>query len=168
MLNQLLLISSTYCRSDVSTSIAVFAGLIGSMLGYPILDPIAAMVVSGVIIKQAYIIGKDSLRDLSDAPASEKDTDKLRQTVLSVNGVQMVEELQARKSGPFLFVEVTVGVDGSISASAAHRISELTRLELLNKHSGRVANAIVHVTPMGSSGLGESYPAWARKLLLLT
>jgi divalent metal cation (Fe/Co/Zn/Cd) transporter len=140
----------------------VFAGLVGSMLGYPILDPVAGVLVAGVIIKQAVIIGKDSLRDLSDAPASVGETDSLRKTCLSVTGVLQVQELKARKSGPFLFVETTVGVDGSISASAAHRLAEITRLALLSKHYGRVANAVVHVSPIGSSGLGEKYPSWAR------
>jgi divalent metal cation (Fe/Co/Zn/Cd) transporter len=146
----------------VSTSIAVFAGLVGSMMGYPILDPVAGILVAGVIMKQAYIIAMDSLRDLSDAPASDGETDNLRRSCLSVMGVLQVEELKARKSGPFLFVEVTVGVGGSISASAAHRLAEITRLALLSKHYGRVANAVVHVTPIGSSGLGEKYPSWAR------
>jgi divalent metal cation (Fe/Co/Zn/Cd) transporter len=61
------------------------------------------------------------LRDLSDAPAGVKETDTLRKTCLNVNGILSVEEIRARKSGPYLYVEVTVGVDGSISASAAHR-----------------------------------------------
>lgn len=63
----------------------------------------------------------DSLRDLSDAPASAKETEKLKQTCLSVSGVMSVEEIKARKSGPYLYVEATIDVDGSISASAAHR-----------------------------------------------
>ena len=54
-------------------------------------------------------------------PAGEKETESLRQTCLSVKGIKTVKELKARKSGPFLFVEVTVGVLGTISASAAHR-----------------------------------------------
>ncbi len=63
----------------------------------------------------------DSLRDLSDAPASVQETEKLKQTCLSVSGVIAVEEIKARKSGPYLYVEATVDVDGTISASAAHR-----------------------------------------------
>lgn len=149
-------------RSDVITSMAVFAGLIGSLMGYPILDPMAGVLVAGVIIKQAYAIGTDSLRDLSDAPADATETTALKNTCIGVKGVLSVEALKARKSGPFLFVEATVGVDGNISASAAHRLAQLSRLELLKKHPGRVANAVVHVTPLGSSGLGELYPAWAR------
>ena len=54
-------------------------------------------------------------------PAGEKETESLRQTCLNVKGIKTVKELKARKSGPFLFVEVSVGVLGTISASAAHR-----------------------------------------------
>lgn len=149
-------------RADVSTSLAVFAGLIGSMCGYPILDPVAGMVVACLITRQAYKIVIDALRDLSDAPAGEKETQSLRATCLEIKGVLGVKELRARKSGPFLFVEVTVNVDGTISASAAHRLAELTRLELLKDHAGRVANAVVHVNPLGSAGLGEHHPSWSR------
>ncbi len=39
-------------RSDANASIAVFIGLVGSMLGYPILDPAAGVLVAGLIIKQ--------------------------------------------------------------------------------------------------------------------
>lgn len=63
----------------------------------------------------------DSLRDLSDAPASVTETELLKQTCLGVSGVIAVEEIKARKSGPYLYVEATVHVDGNISASAAHR-----------------------------------------------
>ena len=55
-----------------------------------------------------------------------------------------------------------MGVLGTISASAAHRIGEMTRLELLKRHGGRVANAVVDVNPLGSTGLGEQSPSWAR------
>lgn len=43
-----------------------------------------------------------------------------------------------------------------------HRIAELTKQELLKRHSPRVANAVVDVNPLGSAGLGENSPDWAR------
>ena len=82
---------------------------------------------------------QDSLRDLSDVPASEKETENLRQTCLNVNGIKSVQELKARKSGPFLFVEVTVGVLGTISASAAHRFqSPLSLCPSFPRSGGKV------------------------------
>jgi divalent metal cation (Fe/Co/Zn/Cd) transporter len=164
----------------VSTSAAVFVGLVGSMMGYPILDPLAGLLVAGLIVRQVRTLSVllsppaardgfskdgsermncavrlrnyyariglllipsaggivllhllslsqggltvvDSLRDLSDAPASAQETEKLKQTCLGVSGVMSVEVIKARKSGPYLYVEATIDVDGSISASAAHR-----------------------------------------------
>ena len=37
-------------------------------------------------------------------------------------------------------------------------------MELLRRHDGRVANAVVHVAPLGATGLGEMYPLWASEL----
>lgn len=92
--------------------------------------------VSLVIIKQAIITGRDSLRDLTDAPTSSEETQMLHETCLQVPGILSVEVLLARRSGPFLYVECTVGVNGMISASAAHRLAELVRLTLIQNHSG--------------------------------
>jgi len=104
----------------------------------------------------------ESLRDLSDVPAPHKETQELIATCLSVPGIRTVEHLGARQSGPYLYVECTVGVEGTISASAAHRLAELARKEMMRKHRGRVANAVVHVDPLGSTGLGEKSPMHAR------
>lgn len=49
--------------------------------------------------------------------------------------------------------------------TSTHRLAELTRQELLRRHKGRVANAVIHVAPLGATGLGEKYPLWASTLL---
>lgn len=142
-------------RSDVFVSISVFCGLAGSFAGLPVLDPLAGLLVSGVILKQAATICKKAYQNLSDAPAAEEETQALRKTCLLVPGIKSVVDLKARQSGPYIFVECTVGVRGDISASTAHRLAELVRTELLRRHRGRVANAVVDVDPLGSTGLGE-------------
>lgn len=150
-------------KSDAIASWAVLFGLSGTyFLNLPIMDPIAGIAVSGLIIKQAVSILQDSIEELTDKPAEEKDVKELINTCLKVPGVLGIKKMLARKSGPYLFVEALIEVDGSISASAAHRIAELTRLELMKEYADRVSNAVVHIMPQGSSGLGEQYPFWAR------
>ena len=149
-------------RSDSFVSGAVLVGVTGSIMGFPILDPLAGLLVSGVIMKQGVETGVESLRDLSDAPAPPHETDELRKSCLAVPGIIKVNEIFGRQSGPYLYVETTVGVPGYISASAAHRLAELVKIELLENHRGRVANAVVHVEPLGATGLGEKAPEWAR------
>lgn len=149
-------------RADAGVSSAVFAGLAGSMCGYPLLDPLAALMVAGVIMQQGCVTAMGAMKDLSDVPATAEETAELKHTCLGVNGIISVDRILARISGPYLFVEVQVGVLGTISASAAHMIGEMTRQALLHKHSGRVANAVVDVNPLGSTGLGEQSPSWVR------
>lgn len=108
-------------RSDAAISSAVLFGLLFSAGGFPLMDPIMGVLVSVVVVKQAFITGRDSLRDLSDAPTSKEETQALKDTCLMVSGILSVDSLLARRSGPYLFVECMVGVNGTISASAAHR-----------------------------------------------
>lgn len=149
-------------RSDVFVSAAVAAGLVGGMLDYPLLDPLVGVLVSGILVRQGLVTALGSLRDLSDVATSPEETEALRRTCLSVRGIKSVEHLQARLSGPYLFVECTVGVPGTITASAAHRLSELAKEALLREHPGRVADVTVHADPIGLTGLGGLLPHWAR------
>lgn len=149
-------------RGDALISGAVFIGVFGVMSGYRLLDPIAALLVSGIILKQGTRITLESVEDLRDATADPIETEALRTKCLSVAGVLEVKDFRARKSGPYLFVECVVVVPGLISASAAHRVAELVRTSLLKSNKGRVANAIVDIEPLGTGGLGEKAPLSAR------
>jgi divalent metal cation (Fe/Co/Zn/Cd) transporter len=62
-----------------------------------------------------------SLKDLSDAPASSQETEALKATVAAIKGIEFIKDLKARQSGPFLFVECTICINGQQSASVAHR-----------------------------------------------
>lgn len=108
-------------RADVGVSAGVFLGLGGSLMGYLLLDPLAGLFVAGVIVKQSVSTGMEALKDLSDSSADIDEVQDLSNSCLQVPGIKSIEAIQARRSGPFLYVEVTVGVPGNISASAAHR-----------------------------------------------
>lgn len=58
--------SAYHHRSDAFTSIGVFIGILGAYLGYPILDPVAALIVAMMILMMAFKITKSSLSDLTD------------------------------------------------------------------------------------------------------
>lgn len=93
-----------------------------------------------------------------------EETKRLTETCIKIDGVLSVDSLRARKSGPYLFVEVNIGVDGLITASAAHRIAALTKNALLEEHQDRVAGAIVHVNPIGAKGIGHNAPPICRSI----
>lgn len=149
-------------RADVGVSMAVFTGVLGGMAGYPLLDPLAGLLVSGMIAKQGIHAVVESVQELSDISATGEELDALRATCRGIGGVKQVVSLTARKSGPFLFVEVTIGVAGIMSASAAHRLAELVRHQVLSEYEGRVVECLVHVDPLGATGLGDKAPLSTR------
>lgn len=145
-------------RADALISGAALAGLVGAMSGYKYFDPLAALFVSGMILKGGWAIGSEAVEDLRDSPASEDELDLLRKSCAAVPGILDVPEMLARRSGPYLFVECTVTVPGLMSLSAAHRLAAMVKDSLLTNHHGRVANAVVDVEPQGVAGLGEKAP----------
>jgi cation diffusion facilitator family transporter len=150
-------------RSDAFASCAVLCGLVGSASGYPLFDPLAGVLVAGIIANQGRNSILEAFRDLRDSPATKEETDKLREACLTVPGIKEVHKLHARMSGPYIFVETTLGVPGNISASAAHRMATHVKQLLLKDFPDRVAGVTVHVNPIGASGLGQSLPDWARE-----
>jgi cation diffusion facilitator family transporter len=150
-------------RSDAFVSTAVLFGLFGTYYGYPLMDSLTGLLVSGIICKQGMTLALDSVKDLTDSSASEKEITQLRSICLSVPGILSVVSLNARVSGPYLFVDCTVGVSGEITASTAHHLAEMVKAEILtHAHQGRVADCIVHVDPIGTSGLGHTLPKDSR------
>lgn len=145
-------------RADAFVSASVMCGLSFGLVGYPLMDPLAGLLVSTLIAKQGFATAFEALKDLSDVPISQEETMELRDTALTVKGVVGVEHIRGRKSGPYVFVECTVDVPGNISASAAHRIAELVKLKLMETHNGRVADVVVHANPVGAAGLGQMAP----------
>jgi divalent metal cation (Fe/Co/Zn/Cd) transporter len=57
---------------DVFTSVAIFFGIVGSHLGYPILDPILAIVIGFLIIKTAFDVARDNINDIMGKVLSNK------------------------------------------------------------------------------------------------
>ncbi len=64
--SQVLEANAWHHRSDAMSSAAAFVGIVGSMAGYPQFDPIASVVVSGMIIKAGFYIFTDVIRELTD------------------------------------------------------------------------------------------------------
>ena len=131
--------------SDVMTSIAAFIGVIGSNLISPIIDPLAGIMVSLWIFRNAYNAGKENLGYLTGKGASEEVRDKIVETASSVAGVLGVHQTITEYIGTRLVVDLHIDMDGSITLDEAHRITD----EVTNKVEAlmEVDRAYVHVEP---------------------
>ncbi|MBF0357882.1 MAG: cation transporter [Magnetococcales bacterium] len=135
-------------RSDAVSSIAALIGVGGAMVGYPILDPLAAIAVAFILGKVGIELFLEALQDLTDSrQAIDAEVQKkIANLVHDVQGVLSAHLLNPRGLGPDIRVDVHVVVDGYLSVSEGHQIAEKVRYHLMNELES-VTDVLVHVDP---------------------
>lgn len=93
-------------RMDIAPLLIVAAGLVGSMLQYPVLDRVAAAVVLVLVVKAGYEILRDSLKSLLDASVDKQTLRQLEGIIAGFTGVAALTALSARNSGRYTFVSL--------------------------------------------------------------
>jgi cation diffusion facilitator family transporter len=141
----MLIANAWHARSDAASSLVVALGIVGSLAGVRLLDPIAAAIVGFMVARMGWTFGWDALQDLSDRALFESATEDLRARLLSTPGVRDVHELRTRKMGDFALVDAHILVDPLISVSEGHYIAETARSRVLQ--DSRVLDALIHVDP---------------------
>ena len=141
----MLIANAWHARSDAASSLVVAIGIIGSLAGVRLLDPIAAAIVGFMVARMGWTFGWDALQDLSDRALDEAATADMRVLLLSTPGVRDVHELRTRKMGDFALIDAHILVDPLISVSEGHYIAESARVRVLS--DSRVLDALIHVDP---------------------
>lgn len=143
--SSLLIANAWHARSDAASSLVVSIGIAGNLAGYPILDPIAALVVGCMIAKMGWTFTWDSLHDLMDRSADEGEVATIRQTLVQTPGIKGIHDLRTRKMGDMIVVDVHIEVDASITVEQGHAIAVAARKNVMQHH--RVLNLMTHVDP---------------------
>ena len=150
--SSMLVANAWHARSDAASSLVVGMGIVGNLAGYPILDPIAALIVGILVLKMGWEFGSEALNDLMDRSADESEVDAIRQTLLGTPGVIGVHDLRTRKMGDMIVADVHIEVDARISVEAGHEIAVAARQQVLARH--RVLNVMTHVDPRSPIDVG--------------
>jgi len=122
--SQDLRVESKHSLADVLNSGLVCASVLFTYLNVSWVEPLAAIIISAFILWAAVTFGKDSvfsLMDVSPQPAMRK---AIEETMVGTPAVKGVHALKVRKSGPFVFVEAHVEVDGRTTVEKAHMIAD--------------------------------------------
>jgi len=142
--SELLYADARHTASDVFTSLAVIGALAGSAMGYPILDPLAAIVIIGFIGYAGFEIARDAAKILSDATViSEED---VRRVVDGVPTVLGCHQIRSRGSPDHVFLDLHVWLDGATPLTEAHAVSHKVK-DLLRERFPQIADAIIHIEP---------------------
>jgi cation diffusion facilitator family transporter len=133
-------------RSDALSSIAALAGIAGARMGFPILDPAAAVVVAALIVKMAFELLGGTIREVTDAALQRDMLYDLGAGIRRLSGVVNLHELRARRMGPRVLVDLHVQVDGATTVSDGHQVAERVRQFVFRTHEG-VSEVLVHIDP---------------------
>jgi cation diffusion facilitator family transporter len=144
--SSMLVANAWHARSDAASSLVVSVGIIGNLLGYPILDPIAALIVGLMIGKMGWEFGSDAFHDLMDRSANEHEVKSITETLLATPGVLGVHDVKTRKMGDMILVDAHLEVDATLTVEAGHDIGVAARHAVMQRH--RVLNLLTHVDPV--------------------
>ena len=133
-------------RNDIFSAAAASIGIFLSRIGLLWGDPLAGALVALLILRTGVHILRESSVELMDAVPSKELAQQISGLVMHVRGVRQLEELQAHRFGPHLVLNLTIGINGSLTVREGDRIA--TNLELLIYESiPNVRHIHVHYHP---------------------
>lgn len=143
--SSMLVANAWHARSDAASSLVVAIGIIGSLCGLKIFDPIAALIVGTFVFRMGYKFTYQSMQDLMDKGADEETLQEIRTVLENIEGIKGFHDLKTRKSGDFYLVDVHLEVDGDMSIVAGHEIAVNVRDKLME--NPQILNVMTHLDP---------------------
>jgi cation diffusion facilitator family transporter len=142
--SEVLTADARHTRSDVLTSVAVLGALVGVWLGYPILDPLAAVLVAGFIGHAGWQIAKDASRILSDEIVI--DEVEVRDVLRGVPDVLGCEKIRTRGSADHAFLDLHLWLHPETPLRVAHHTSHLAKDRLMARFP-QLVDVVIHIEP---------------------
>ena len=134
-------------RSDALSSVGSLIGIGGAMLGWPVLDSVAAVVISLFILKAALDIFHDAIRQMTDHAASPQLERDMEALVRQQEGVARLDLLKTRQFGSRIYVDVEFSADGDLTLTQSHAIAQQVH-DAIEERYPAVKHCMVHVNPM--------------------
>jgi cation diffusion facilitator family transporter len=155
--SSMLVANAWHARSDAASSLVVAIGIGGNLMGFALLDPIAALIVGFIVGKMGWSFAWDATHDLTDRAATKEQIEGIAQEILSTPGVLGFHELKTRKTGDLILADVHLEIDGSLTVTEGHDIAREAKLKVMARHP--VLYLMTHVDPVppnSSRGSGTS------------
>jgi len=134
-------------RNDILSATAASIGILVGRIGYPWVDPLVGAVVALLILRTGVEILRQSSADLMDAVPSLALARQITELIKNISGLKSIEEIHAHRFGPYLVVNVTIGVDGSIRVAEGDIIASKVEDIICNSIS-LVRRVYVHFHPV--------------------
>lgn len=143
--SDILISDALHTRADILTSASVIITLMAIKLGYPMVDPIASLVIALFIGYAAVQILRESARVLSDAAAIP--IQEIERVVLAVKGVKECHKIRSRGPADDIHIDLHILVDREMDVHRAHHLSYAIENKIKRDFRG-VTDVVVHMEPM--------------------
>ena len=153
--SEVLLADAKHTRSDVLTSVTVLAALVGVGAGYPLLDPLAALLVAEFIRHACSEIAQSASRILSDETVLVEAN--LKQETIAVPDVIECHQIRTRGSTDHVFLDLQIWLDGDTSLSAAHATSNVVKDRLMARYP-QIIDMVIHIEPPPRNDQADAPP----------
>lgn len=121
-----------HARSDAASSLVVAIAIVANVMGLPIADPLAALVVGLIIFRMGWRFFIRAFHDLMDQAVDDETEDKIKKIILNTPGVQGLHDLKTRKLGDMIWVEVDLEMDGNLTITKGHDIAVEARQRVMD------------------------------------
>lgn len=142
--SDILVSDSMHTRSDVLTSLSVIIALIGSKIGFPILDPVFSLLISGFIAYAGFSILLSSSRVLCDTAMI--DTKRVEEITKNIEGVMECHNIRTRGRQDDIHIDLHVLVRPDMHIFQADKLCDKIEEVIKNSISG-VTDVVVHMEP---------------------
>lgn len=137
-------------RSDAFSSVGSLIGIAGAMLGFPVMDSIASLVICLFIVKVSYDILKDAIVKMLDTSCGEEYERELTDYVAAQEDVVQVDMLHSRMFGNKVYIDMELQVDGDLPLREAHAIAERIHDDVESRFSD-IKHITIHLNPANES-----------------
>lgn len=120
-------------RNDVFASAAAAVGIYFGRMGFPWVDPLAGALVSVIILLTGIEILRSASADLMDTVPGKSLGKQVRKILAQHEGVKEVEEVHAHRFGPYLVMNITIGINGELKVREGDAIATAVEEDLLEE-----------------------------------
>ncbi|MDO4475605.1 MAG: cation diffusion facilitator family transporter [Lachnospiraceae bacterium] len=133
-------------RSDAFSSIGSLIGIGGALLGFPVMEPVASVVICLCILKAGYDIINSAVNNMLDTSCGEEFEEQVRGVIEQQAGVQRLDLLQTRRFGNRIYIDAEIAVDGNMRLYEAHQIAERVHT-VVEESFADIKHIMIHVNP---------------------
>ncbi len=141
-------------RSDALSSIGSFAGILGARMGFPVMDPLASVVICVFILKAALNIFRDAVNKMVDKSCDEATVQSMKSVALNSQGVVEIDDIRTRMFGAKAYVDIEIAADENLTLKDSHEIAENVHGSI-ERQFPEVKHCMVHVNPVSVEGKTE-------------